>query len=196
MPSAAADPLGQIVGMRRLTEAQYRNSIADIFGPDIVVAGQHCPLRLLHTRAAIDLVLSAIDPASRGHNPVGAISVIGLLLILIVQVGSGLLAVDIDGIESGPLSYLLDFDQGRQAAGIHVVAFNVVLGLAALHILAILYYLIFRKHDLIRPMITGKGHVDIDNSGRSLVRAPLWRLAAAIAIAGIFAYAVSRGFRV
>lgn len=66
MPSAAADPLGQIVGMRRLTEAQYRNSIADIFGPDIVVAGQHCPLRLLHTRAAIDLVLSAIDPASHG----------------------------------------------------------------------------------------------------------------------------------
>jgi hypothetical protein len=32
-------PLGQITAMRRLSEAQYRNSIADIFGPDIKVAG-------------------------------------------------------------------------------------------------------------------------------------------------------------
>jgi hypothetical protein len=35
---------GQIVGMRRLTEAQYRNTIADVFGPDIKVAGRFEPI--------------------------------------------------------------------------------------------------------------------------------------------------------
>jgi hypothetical protein len=34
----------QIVSMRRLSEAQYRNTIADIFGPDIKVAGRFEPI--------------------------------------------------------------------------------------------------------------------------------------------------------
>jgi hypothetical protein len=37
-------PAGQIVGMRRLTEAQYRNTIADIFGSGIKVAGRFEPI--------------------------------------------------------------------------------------------------------------------------------------------------------
>ena len=41
-------PLGQVAGMRRLTEAQYRNSIADIFGPDIKVAGRFEPIEESH----------------------------------------------------------------------------------------------------------------------------------------------------
>ena len=34
----------QIVGMRRLTESQYRNVIADIFGGDIKVGGRFDPI--------------------------------------------------------------------------------------------------------------------------------------------------------
>jgi hypothetical protein len=36
--------LGQVVAMRRLTESQYRNSIADLFGSDIQVAGRFEPI--------------------------------------------------------------------------------------------------------------------------------------------------------
>lgn len=130
-----------------------------------------------------------------GHNPVGAWSVILLLAILIVQVLSGLFAVDVDGIESGPMSYLVDFDQGRWAAEIHGLSFNVLLALSALHVLAILYYLIFRRRDLIRPMITGKGPATAGPRTQVLVRAPFWRLAVTVAAAGIFGYAVALGFR-
>src|ERR1700712_4631901 len=35
---------GQIVSMRRLTEAQYRNAIDDIFGEDIKVGGRFDPI--------------------------------------------------------------------------------------------------------------------------------------------------------
>jgi Protein of unknown function (DUF1588)/Protein of unknown function (DUF1592)/Protein of unknown function (DUF1595)/Protein of unknown function (DUF1585)/Protein of unknown function (DUF1587) len=54
----------QIVGMRRLTEAQYRNSISDIFGPDIRVAGRFEPIvRPAHELIASGARESAISPS-------------------------------------------------------------------------------------------------------------------------------------
>ncbi len=56
--------LGQIVAMRRLTEAQYRNSIADIFGPDIMVAGRFEPIvRPQHQLIATGAAGATISPA-------------------------------------------------------------------------------------------------------------------------------------
>src|SRR5690606_7310394 len=62
-----------------------------------------------------------------GHNPLGGWSVVALLLVLAAQVGSGLFAVDVDGLESGPLSYLVSFDGGRWLANVHGVSFNILL---------------------------------------------------------------------
>jgi cytochrome b len=90
-----------------------------------------------------------------GHNPLGGYSVIAMLLMLCLQVGTGLFAVDIDGLESGPLSYLVDFDQGRVAARIHHLSFTAIQALVVLHVLAIVYYRI-RGRRLIMPMITGR----------------------------------------
>ena len=54
----------QTVGMRRLTEAQYRNSIADIFGPDIQVAGRFEPIvRPAHQLIATGAASASISPA-------------------------------------------------------------------------------------------------------------------------------------
>lgn len=94
-------------------------------------------------------------PASVGHNPLGGWSVIAMLAILGTQVVSGLFAVDIDGIESGPLSHLVDFDQGRLASAIHGVCFTVLQALIVLHVLAVLFYLVVRRRNLIGPMVTG-----------------------------------------
>jgi hypothetical protein len=57
-----------------------------------------------------------------------------LIGLLALQVMTGLFAVDIDGLESGPLSYLVDFDQGRTVAEIHEFSFNALLALVALHV--------------------------------------------------------------
>lgn len=95
-----------------------------------------------------------------GHNPLGGWSVVALLLALLVQVTSGLFSVDVDGIESGPLSYLVDFDQGRLAAAIHDWSFYALLGLIALHVLAVFFYLIVKRRNLIGAMITGYHRAD------------------------------------
>jgi hypothetical protein len=49
--------------MRRLTESQYRNAIADIFGPDVEVAGRFEPIvRPVHELIASGARASAISP--------------------------------------------------------------------------------------------------------------------------------------
>jgi len=55
-----AKPLGQVVAMRRLTETQYRNAIADIFGPDVKVAGRFEPI----VRPVHELIASGARAAS------------------------------------------------------------------------------------------------------------------------------------
>ena len=94
-------------------------------------------------------------PLRGGHNPLGAYSVIAMLLALAVQIGTGLFAVDIDGIESGPLSSRVSFDQGRTAAEVHEISFTVLQALVVLHLLAIAWYRI-RGRRLIVPMVTGR----------------------------------------
>jgi len=62
--AASAEAPGRIVAMRRLTEAQYRNAIADIFGSDIKVGGRFDPIvRPEHELIATGAAESAIYPA-------------------------------------------------------------------------------------------------------------------------------------
>jgi cytochrome b len=145
-------------------------------------------------------VVSYVRPSSQvpvpiGHNPLGGWSVIVMLLLLLVQVTSGLFAVDIDGIESGPLSHLVDFDQGRTASAIHEFSFNLLLIVVALHIIAIMFYLVVRRRNLVGPMITGFQRVSEGGAGVSAVRVPNWRLVVTILAAALLAYGVWNGFR-
>ena len=55
---------GQIVAMRRITESQYRHIIADVFGPDIRVAGRFEPIvRPVHELMSSGASDAAISPA-------------------------------------------------------------------------------------------------------------------------------------
>jgi cytochrome b len=93
--------------------------------------------------------------SSLGHNPLGALSVVALLSLLLIQITLGLFAVDVDGIESGPLSHYVSFEAGRACAQWHETVFDVLVWLIALHIAAVLFYVIFKKHNLIGAMLHG-----------------------------------------
>jgi cytochrome b len=101
-----------------------------------------------------------------GHNPLGGWNVIALLSLLLLQTGSGLFAVDIDGLESGPLAKYVSFETGRRLAGLHGSVFNILLLLIALHIAAVLGHLVYQRENLVAPMLTGikrvpRAHVQI-----------------------------------
>jgi cytochrome b len=101
--------------------------------------------------------LSGEDKTGRiGHNPLGALSVIALLLNTLVIVVAGLFAVDTDGLESGPLSNLVDFDGGRLASKIHGYGFKSLEILIGLHLVAILFYTFVKRQPLVPAMVHGK----------------------------------------
>lgn len=127
-----------------------------------------------------------------GHNPLGGYSVLAMLVVIIVQVGTGLFATDVDGLDSGPLSYLVEFETGRALSQVHELAFNVMLVLAGLHIVAVLFYLIVRKNNLLGPMITGSRRAVNDAEGELVPAKPIWLIACLI-VAGAIAWWVSNG---
>jgi cytochrome b len=91
-----------------------------------------------------------------GHTPLGALSVVAMLLALLVQIATGLIQIDDDDFVEGPLSGLVSYDAALLAHDIHEISFNILLGLIALHLAAIAYYQWVRRQSLIRPMFTGR----------------------------------------
>jgi cytochrome b len=89
-----------------------------------------------------------------GHNPLGALSVFAVLGLLAVQTGIGLFAND-DIDFNGPLSGLIEKERSDSLTGLHHQLSNVVLVLVGLHIAAVLFYVLFKKNNLIKPMLTG-----------------------------------------
>lgn len=91
-----------------------------------------------------------------GHNPLGGLSVVALLLTLLTQAALGLFATDTDGLVYGPLSHLVSYETASAAAEWHERAFNLLIALIALHLSAIAVHTMLLGHDLIQPMVTGR----------------------------------------
>jgi cytochrome b len=95
-----------------------------------------------------------------GHAPLGALSVLALIAMLLVQVGTGLFALDEDGLYGGPLASMVSIAASDTARELHEELWNVLLALIALHIAAILLYRLALGKNLLGPMITGKARLE------------------------------------
>jgi cytochrome b len=129
-----------------------------------------------------------------GHNPLGAISVVALLSLMLAQVVLGLFSVDIDGIESGPLSQYVSFELGRTFARWHIIGFNVLKALIVIHIAAIGFYLFNRRENLTMPMLVGHKRIP-GYVGESKPRPRYLRLLVGAILSAIVTWAVARGLR-
>ena len=134
--------------------------------------------------------LSGRAGRSFGHNPVGGWSVVAMLLLLVTQVGLGLFAIDEDALYGGPLSHLVSYETARTLAHRHETVFWILVGLIAVHVLAILYYLVVKRDDLVTPMITGRRAAE--ESETALVPAPLWRFLVSVTVAAGLTLVIAR----
>jgi len=89
-----------------------------------------------------------------GHNPLGALSVIAILFIILLQATTGLFTDD-EIIFQGPLSHLVSSTVVSFLTGVHEINSNVIYALVGLHFAAIFYYQKVKKENLIKPMLTG-----------------------------------------
>lgn len=94
-------------------------------------------------------------PAPAGHNPLGALSVLALLAVLALQVATGLVADD-EIATVGPLNALVPENWASWGTRWHKgPGQTLLLVLVGLHVAAIGFHGLVKKHNLVRPMLTG-----------------------------------------
>jgi cytochrome b len=137
-------------------------------------------------RAVIAYLRDTSGWRAAGHTPLGALSVVVLLAAVAVQVALGLVAVDEDGLNEGPLAQLVSLDASEAARDLHEDFFKILLGLIVVHIAAVLYYRLAHRKKLTAPMITGRAQLEPDVEP---MRPARWWVALACLVA---AFAVAR----
>ena len=96
-----------------------------------------------------------------GHNAVGGAMVVALLLAVLLQVAAGLFSADTDlGTVNGPLALLVADKWIERATAFHKFWINVLLWMVALHVLAAIVYLVWKRQNLIGAMVSGRKPLD------------------------------------
>lgn len=103
-------------------------------------------------RAIVNYLKGAAAPA--GHNPLGALSVLALLLVIGFQAVSGLFTTD-DIMIQGPLFGYVNESTADLLISWHRLNEWVIIGLISLHLLAVAWYTLVRRKRLVRAIITG-----------------------------------------
>lgn len=100
-------------------------------------------------------------PRDAGHNPLGGAMVVVMILAVLAQAATGLFAADTDmGMVNGPLALKVADKWVERATDFHSFWINVLLILVGLHVLAVLFYLVWKRQNLIGAMFTGRKPAD------------------------------------
>ena len=93
-------------------------------------------------------------PATAGHSAIGTLAVYALLIVLAVQVSTGVFSND-GSFTEGPWAKFVSSAISDRLSRVHYYNHWLIAGLVGLHVAAIAFYLLARKDDLLTPMLTG-----------------------------------------
>ncbi|HKJ75486.1 MAG TPA: cytochrome b/b6 domain-containing protein [Alphaproteobacteria bacterium] len=122
-----------------------------------------------------------------GHNPLGSLMVVLMILLIGLQVVTGLFSTD-DIIWTGPYYPAVTNATAKKLTHLHHFNFNLILAAIALHIIAVAFHGIVKKHNLVVPMITGKKEASIVPPDQAITGSYLWRALVVILVAAGTAY--------
>jgi cytochrome b len=101
-------------------------------------------------------LLGKHGPHDAGHNPMGGAMVVAMLFAVLLQTLAGLFSADTDtGIVNGPLAHLIPDKWIDRVTHFHGFWVNVLLVMVALHVLAVVTYLVWKRQNLVGAMLTG-----------------------------------------
>lgn len=126
-----------------------------------------------------------------GHNPLGALSVLALLVLVILQFSTGLFAQNDDTGFAGPFYALVGSRIGDLATRLHHKIFDVLAIMVGLHVAVVVFHTRIKKNNLIKPMIIGHKEVSTGESARggslvALIVALLISMAASYGASGVW----------
>ena len=117
-----------------------------------------------------------------GHNAAGGWMVLVLLTLLCLQVATGLCAND-DVVTQGPLADWVGKAASDRLTGLHAWIFTLIEVAVGLHVLAVLAYAAVKRHDLVRPMLSGWKRLP-ETARAPALRSPVLALAVLAVAAG------------
>ncbi|RYY02536.1 MAG: cytochrome B [Gammaproteobacteria bacterium] len=126
-------------------------------------------------------VLRKKDVHYLGHNPLGAVMVIALLLAILVQAVTGLFSND-EIINLGPLYGYINDDLSLKLTSIHRQLFYWIAGAIFLHIAAVLFHVWFKRDNIVKAMFTGKKNTDELAEEKSISSSRIWLAIIIVAI--------------
>lgn len=129
-------------------------------------------------------------PEHAGHNPLGALAVLALLLLVGTQAALGLFSND-DILYEGPLYHLVGYDLSGTLTGWHHQMFDILLIVVIVHIVAVIGYMVFLHDDLILPMFTGTKRMAPEDAPGRVRQTPWWVALAILAVCGAGAYGLT-----
>ena len=144
--------------------------------------------------AALEYVRALLrgeTPHYLGHNPLGAWSIVAMLVLLLAQAGTGLFAND-DILIEGPLYAWVSKDTSDWLTSIHKLNFNLLLLVIAVHLSAVLFYLLIKRENLIHPMLSGRRRLPPGLVGRAPRLVNPWRALPVVAVAGALVWLLAR----
>jgi len=122
------------------------------------------------------------DAPAVGHNPLGGLSILAMLGLLLFQALTGLFSND-DIYNSGPLYGYVSDGQSDRLTSLHKQNFDWLLALIGLHLVAVAWYQWLRKVDLVRPMFTGRKPASMVPPAEEISGQRLWLAAVLVALA-------------
>jgi len=126
-----------------------------------------------------------------GHNPLGALSVIALLGLLLVQASAGLFAND-EIMNMGPFYGWIAPELSNRITSLHRASSDWLLAMIGLHLAAVVFYVRFRRQPLVSAMITGRKPAAAVPKGEAIEAS---RTLLAIAIVAVIAIVLALAVR-
>jgi cytochrome b len=114
-----------------------------------------------------------------GHNAAGGWAVMLLLLVSGLVAVTGLFLYD-DEIYWAPLNAWVSEESAERLHRLHHQGFDLLLVLIAIHVLAVGFYLLAKRLDLVRPMLTGRADLPA-SVGQPFIASPVLAVALATA---------------
>jgi cytochrome b len=122
-----------------------------------------------------------------GHNPLGGLMVIVMLVLVAFQGATGLFASD-DIVWTGPYNGAVSEATADKLTSLHHLNFNIILAAVALHLMAIAFYFLVKKQNLVGAMVHGQKSADFVPATEAITTSELVKAAIVIVISAALVY--------
>ena len=107
------------------------------------------------TLSYLRAVLQREPPPVSGHTPTGGWMILLLLLLVGAQASLGLFSND-ETDSAGPFYAWVSHSTSNKLSGLHGLVADCLMVAIALHVIAVIFYKVVLKEDLVRALLTGR----------------------------------------